>query len=163
MRVAAAFAGFCLAGAAHSGILGAYFANWAQYHKAPYKHVASDLAELKGTVDHVYFSFVYFCPPAGTSPMPYWGSSPYGSCSDSNEYSLMTVESNDPASISTIKGMGFKTIASIGGWNFPSHYFSQMVSSKESRAKFISSAKSFLSQHGMAGIDLDWEFPFTGT
>lgn len=91
--------------------------------------------------------------------MPYWGKSPYGSCSDSNEYSLMTLEHNDPASINTIKGMGFKTIASIGGWNFPSHYFSQMVSSKENRAKFISSAKTFMSQHGFAGIDIDWEYP----
>lgn len=91
--------------------------------------------------------------------MPYWGKAPYGSCSDSNEYSLMTLEHNDPQSINTIKGMGFKTIVSIGGWNFPSHYFSQMVSSKENRAKFITSAKSFLSSHGFAGIDIDWEYP----
>jgi len=146
-------------GAEAGSVLGAYFANWAQYHKAPYKHTASDLQGLVGTVDHIYYSFAYFCPPAGTSPMPYWGKSPYGSCSDSNEYSLMTLEHNDPASINTIKGMGFKTIASIGGWNFPSHYFSQMVSSKENRAKFISSAKTFMSQHGFAGIDIDWEYP----
>jgi len=72
----------------------------------------------------------------------------------------MTLEQNDPASISTIKGMSFKKlIASIGGWNFPSHYFSKMVSSQTNRAKFINSAKSFLSQHGFDGIDLDWEFP----
>lgn len=71
----------------------------------------------------------------------------------------MTLEKNDPASISTIKNMGFKVIASIGGWNFPSHYFSQMVSSQANRAKFITSAKSFMSQHGFAGIDIDWEYP----
>jgi len=34
-----------------------------------------------------------------------------------------------------------------------------MVSSSETRAKFISGAKTFLSQHGFSGIDLDWEFP----
>jgi len=52
-----------------------------------------------------------------------------------------------------------KVIASIGGWNFPSAYFSKMVSTSESRSKFISAAKAFLSQHGFAGIDIDWEFP----
>jgi len=73
----------------------------------------------------------------------------------------MTVESNDAASISTLKSLrsGMNVIASVGGWNFPSAYFSKMVSSSESRGKFISYAKSFLSQHGFVGIDLDWEFP----
>jgi len=142
----------------HEGIFGAYYANWAQYRAGDYKHTARDVAPLQGIADHIYFGFVYFCPPAG-SDMPYWGKSPYGSCSDGNEYSLMTLEHNDPASISTFVRQGFKVIASIGGWNFPSHYFSQMVASKDKRAKFIASAKSFLTQYGMAGIDLDWEFP----
>jgi len=71
----------------------------------------------------------------------------------------MTLEKNDPSSISTLVSQGPKVIASIGGWNFPSSYFSKMVASSESRQKFISSAESFLSQHGFAGIDLDWEFP----
>jgi len=107
----------------------------------------------------VYFGFVYFCPPAGTSPMPYWASAPYGSCSDATEYQLMTVESNDPASIKTLASQGPKVIASIGGWNFPSSFFSKMIATKDSRQKFISGAKSFLSEHGMKGIDIDWEFP----
>jgi len=72
---------------------------------------------------------------------------------------LMTLEHNDPASISTFVRQNFKVIASIGGWNFPSHYFSQMVASKDRRAKFIASTKSFLTQYSMAGVDLDWEFP----
>merc|ERR1719203_73484 len=73
----------------------------------------------------------------------------------------MTLEHNDQQSISTLKSLrsGLKVIASVGGWNFPSAYFSKMVSNSESRAKFISGAKSFLSQHGFAGIDIDWEFP----
>jgi len=142
----------------HDGVLGAYFANWAQYHQAPYKHTAADVAGLKGVADHIYYSFLYFCPPAG-STMPYWGQAPYGSCSDSTEYNLMTLESNDPASIRTLVSTGFKVIASVGGWNFPSHYFSKMVSTQTNRAKFISNAKSFLSSHGFSGIDIDWEFP----
>jgi len=79
------------------GAMGAYFANWAQYRAAPYKHTAADVAPIAPRTDLVYFGFAYFCPPAGTSPMPYWASAPYGSCSDSNEFSLMTVEKNDPS------------------------------------------------------------------
>jgi len=143
----------------HDGVFGAYYANWAQYRAAPYKHTARDVAGLQGIADHIYFGFVYFCPPSGTTTMPYWGQSPYGSCSDSNEYSLMTLEYNDPKSIATLVKQGFKVMASIGGWNFPSHYFSEMVGSQTSRTKFIQSAKAFLTQYGFAGIDLDWEFP----
>lgn len=142
----------------HDGVFGAYFANWAQYHAAPYKHTAHDVEGLRGIVDHIYYSFVYFCPPAG-STMPYWGMAPYGSCSDSNEYSLMTLEHNDPSSIKSLARDGFKVIASIGGWNFPSHYFSEMVASQDRRAKFIQYAKTFLGQHNFSGIDIDWEFP----
>jgi len=90
---------------------------------------------------------------------PNWGKSPYGSCTDDDEYTLMTLEHNDPSSIKTMVRQGFKVIASIGGWNFPSHYFSEMVASQDRRAKFIESTKSFLTQYGMVGIDLDWEFP----
>jgi len=139
--------------------MGAYFANWAQYRQAPYKHTAADVAPIAPRTDYVYFGFAYFCPPAGTSPMPYWASAPYGDCSDSNEFSLMTVEKNDPQSIATLVSQGPKVIISLGGWNFPSSYFSKMVATSESRGKFISSAKSFIDQHGLAGIDIDWEFP----
>jgi chitinase len=94
--------------------------------------------------------------------MPYWGKAPFGHCSDSNEYQLMSVESKDQSFMSTINGMKgskMKLILSVGGWNFPSAYFSKMVASSESRAKFIKSANSFMSQHNADGIDLDWEYP----
>merc|ERR1719160_1183725 len=142
----------------HEGTFGAYFANWAQYRQGEYKHTAGDVGGLSGIADHIYFGFVYFCPPAG-STMPYWGKAPYGSCTDEKEYTLMTLEHNDPSSLATLVRQGFKVIASIGGWNFPSHYFSEMVATKESRTKFIESAKSFMSQYGLSGIDIDWEFP----
>ena len=46
----------------------------------------------------------------------------------------------------TLVGQGFKVTASIGGWNFPSHYFFVTVSTQDKRAKFITSAKDFLTQ-----------------
>lgn len=142
--------------------MGAYFANWAQYHKAPYTHKAEDLAPIAPRTDFIYFGFAYFCPSADTSPMPYWASAPFGSCDSSNEYTIMTVEDNDPDSIKTLVGLGSKVVLSMGGWNFPSSYWSKMVATSDTRAKFIASAKSFISQNGLVGIDIDWEFPCSG-
>ena len=69
----------------------------------------------------------------------------------------MTIETSDAASIQTLVGQGPKVIASIGGWNFPLTCFAKMVVTSDSRAKFISNAKSFITHHGMKGIDSDWE------
>lgn len=139
--------------------MGAYFANWAQYHTAPYTHKAADLAPIAPRTDFVYFGFAYFCPPSGTADMPYWAVAPFGSCDSNSEYEIMLVEKNDPDTLKTLTSQGPKVILSIGGWNFPSSYFSKMVSSSESRSKFINSAKSFIQKNGLAGIDIDWEFP----
>merc|ERR1719329_1446310 len=141
------------------GMLGAYFANWAQYHTAPYTHTAEDLAPIAPRTDFVYFGFAYFCPPSDTAQVPYWAVAPFGSCDSSNEYEIMLVEKNDGDSIKTLVSQGPKVILSIGGWNFPSSFFSKMVASSDSRSKFINSAKPFIQQNGLAGIDIDWEFP----
>jgi chitinase len=143
---------------------GAYFANWAQYHQPPYKHVASDLAPIVGRVDEMLYSFAYFCPPAGTSPMPYWAKAPYGNCNDANEFQLLSVEKNDQTGIPTMmaykKGNpSLKVLSSVGGWNFPSAYFSTMVASGAARKKFIASCMQWMDTHGFDGIDLDWEYP----
>jgi len=138
---------------------GAYFANWAQYHAGQYKYTADKLSPIADKVDDVLYSFIYFCPPAGTSPMPYWAKAPYGHCDDSTEYQFLSVEPKDNTFMPAIARMHPKLILSIGGWNFPSAYFSKMVSSSASRQKFISSAKSWLSKHNADGIDIDWEYP----
>jgi len=140
----------------------AYFANWAQYHSDQYKHTPADLANIAGRTDTIMYSFLYFCPPSGTTPMPYWAVAPFGSCTDDTEYQLITVESKDEAFIESMMSYQSNTtkiVASIGGWNFPSYYFSQMVASAESRSKFIASAKATLSKFKFSGIDIDWEFP----
>jgi len=96
--------------------------------------------------------------------MPYWAMPPYGTCSDSTEYQLMSVEPSDAQYIPTIIGYKqqnpkLKVLLSIGGWNFPSNYFSKMVSSSSSRQKFIRSAVQTLNQYNLDGIDIDWEYP----
>lgn len=142
----------------------AYFANWAQYHTGTYKHTSADLSPIAGRVDSFQYSFAYFCPPAGTSPMPYWASAPYGSCTDANEYSLLSVEPTDDQQVQTMLGYkqsnpDLKVLISVGGWNFPSSYFSKMVATKESRAKFISSTLAYVKAKGFDGVDIDWEYP----
>jgi len=115
-------------------------------------------------VDQIYYSFIYFCPPAGTNPMPYWAVAPYGSCTDSSQYTLMSVEPADASYIPTIvnyksQNPNLKVILSVGGWNFPSSYFSKMVSSAANRQIFINSCVQWLQQYKCDGIDLDWEYP----
>ena len=38
---------------------GAYFANWAQYHKAPYIYTAEDLVPIVHRLDWIMYSFIY--------------------------------------------------------------------------------------------------------
>jgi len=52
-----------------------------------------------------------------------------------------------------------KVLLSVGGWNFPSNYFSVMAASPSARQTFIQSVVSFLNQYNLDGIDLDWEYP----
>jgi chitinase len=143
---------------------GAYFANWAQYRPAPYTYPASALQNLVPILDRLMYGFVYFCPPAGTQPLPYWAVAPYGSCSDSTEYQLMFVETKDQSFIQEINAMkasnpGMKHIMSVGGWNFPAGFFSKMASSSTNRQKFVSSVQSFIQQYQFDGVDIDWEYP----
>jgi len=94
--------------------------------------------------------------------MPYWATDPFGSCTSDNEFEIMTVESNDADSIKTLVSQGPKVVLSIGGWNFPSAFWSAMVATSDTRAKFISSAQTFIQANGLVGIDIDWEFPCSG-
>jgi len=153
---------FALVATVNAATFGAYFANWAQYHAGQYKYTADKVQPIAGKLDDILYSFIYFCPPAGTSPMPYWAKAPYGHCDDSTEYQLLSVEPKDNNFIPTLKGMGPKLLLSIGGWNFPSNYFSKMISSSASRSKFISSCKSWLSRYNADGVDIDWEYPCSG-
>ncbi len=54
---------------------------------------------------------------------------------------------------------GPKVIYSIGGYNHPSEPFSQMVSSEESRKKFIDDIKTFLREYKFDGLDIYWYSP----
>lgn len=144
--------------------LSTYFANWAKYHQPPYAYEAADLAAIVPRLDEVNYAFIYFCPPPGTSPMPYWAVPPYGACTDATAFQLMSVEPSDAAFLSTIVGFkavrpALKVLLSIGGWNFPSAYFSAMAATSATRAVFVASVKAWLAQYSLDGVDIDWEYP----
>ena len=124
-------------------MMGAYFANWAQYHAKPYTYTPENLAPVIGKVDQLMYAFLYF---------------------DDNTYSVRLIEEKDPEFIKTItdyksSNPNLKVIASIGGWNFPSSLFSKMMSSSESRSAFITSLNGTLEKYQFDGVDIDWEYP----
>lgn len=145
-------------------MLGSYAPNWSQYRPSPYTYTIDKLSSVSNRLDEVIWSFVYFCPPPGTNPMPYWAVAPYGSCTDETAYQLMSVDPSDGPALQTLNGFkasngDLRVLISIGGWNFPSAYFSQMASSASTRATFAQSVSSWVSQYNLDGIDIDWESP----
>ena len=123
-------------------ILGAYFANWAQYHQAPYTYTPDKLQPIAGSLDQLMYSFLYF----------------------DDSFKVYTIEPKDSQFIPQImsykqKNKKLKVIASIGGWNFRSDLFSKMASTSANRKAFIDSLKNIMSQYDFDGVDLDWEYP----
>lgn len=63
-----------------------------------------------------------------------------------------------------LKTSTLQTWIAIGGWDFndpgpTQSTFSQLASTANNRAAFISSLQSFMTQYGFQGVDIDWEYP----
>lgn len=49
-----------------------------------------------------------------------------------------------------------KVLLAVGGWNFGSGPFSDMVKDETVRRNFVQDATRFIRERGFDGLDLDW-------
>lgn len=63
--------------------------------------------------------------------------------------------------ILSLKNASRRVVLSIGGWGCDG--FSQAVSTKENTFTFINSIVKFVADKGFDGVDLDWEYPNSGS
>ncbi|KAH8828170.1 glycoside hydrolase [Flagelloscypha sp. PMI_526] len=96
-----------------------------------------------GKHDIIFFAFA---TPNSSSTLS-WSN---GSASQSLLKRLVTAANNS--------GKGTKIVLSVGGWG-GSYWFSQAVSSLTNRGKFSDAIVSAVNTYGLAGVDIDWEYP----
>ena len=54
-----------------------------------------------------------------------------------------------------------RVVISVGGWSDSGH-FSDAAATAARRAAFAESCAAFVAEHGLDGVDLDWEYPVSG-
>ncbi|RUP48953.1 glycosyl hydrolases family 18-domain-containing protein [Jimgerdemannia flammicorona] len=63
-----------------------------------------------------------------------------------------------PTVVTSAHAVGTKVLLAIGGWS-GTIQFSNMASSSENRAKFITWNVEFIKKYDTDGVDIDWEYP----
>ena len=54
-----------------------------------------------------------------------------------------------------------KVSISVGGWGWDAQ-FEELAANPASRSAFVQNLKSFVDEHGLDGVDMDWEYPDQG-
>ncbi|EGD76836.1 chitinase [Salpingoeca rosetta] len=182
----------CTAWSAHAMVFGNYFANWAQYRLGNYAYTPKNLAPVADKFDYIVYAFAWMnggCDGCKGDTVYDWiGQCQYsnGTCAmysngtrdapecpmgaspcTANNFTLVSPEPADPQFYEQVVAFkndnpDLKILLSVGGWNFPSSIFSEMVASKESRTAFIKSTQEFMDKYNFDGIDVDWEFWCSG-
>ena len=124
-------------------IFNAYYPNWGQYRPSPYTYLPDNATIIAGRIDHLLYAYAGF---------------------NSHDYSILLSDANDTSHIQRLTKLKYdhpqlKILISIGGDEFPSNKFSDLVSSEFTRASFISNLRRFLNAHNFDGVDISWKFP----
>ncbi|KAI8254607.1 Chitotriosidase-1 [Colletotrichum sp. SAR11_239] len=97
---------------------------------------------------HLFFSFAFIDPAAFTIATAHPDDVPL-----MKEFTDLSKDGN------------LQTWIAVGGFDMSNpeaathKTWSEMVASKENRAAFIASVKTYMDTHGFQGVDLDWEYP----
>ena len=132
-------------GDVQSRVIG-YYESWAHDEKC--REMDFDKIPVEG-LTHLYFSFGNITP---------------------NDFKIGPMDDKPASLFSDLtdlkkKNSKLQTIIALGGWAFNDNgtttqpVFSDMVSSAEKRATFISNLLSFLREYAFDGVDFDWEYP----
>ena len=119
-----------------------YYTNWSQYRTGLAKYdLSRDYQD--GLCTHLIFSFGKVVP-------------------SSNGYTIEPYEWNDQSvlykQMQALKrrDSGLKTLLAIGGWTHGSNGFKEMVSSKASRAQFVTNSLRYVKQYGKSLLILSY-------
>ncbi|XP_020858781.1 chitotriosidase-1 isoform X2 [Phascolarctos cinereus] len=116
-----------------------YFTNWSQYRPGQAAFLPKDVDPFLCT--HLIYAFA-----------------------DMKDHHLTTFDPNDVQFYKDLNSLksrnpNLKLLLALGGWNFGTKKFTNMVAKPETRQVFIQSVINFLYQHNFDGFDLDWEYP----
>lgn len=106
-----------------------------------------------GSLTHIYYSFG-FIKPDSYDVIPMQG----------EDQEIGTDTFTEFAGLKR-KNPALKVVMALGGWSFNNNgtiwqpVFSDLVSTKEKRGRFISKVENFMMTYGFDGVDIDWEYP----
>ena len=124
-------------------IFNAYYPNWGQYRPAPYTYLPDNISNIVGRLDHLLYAYADIDP---------------------HNYAVHFSDANDTSHVQRLAKFKhsypqLRLLVSIGGDEFPSDRFSDLVSSETKRSIFINNLKKFLNTHKFDGVDVSWKFP----